>query len=138
MNDSLGRESLGADSDWELPSHYYLTLENAQRQVGKGWSKLLADIYHMLPEGGRVLQVKEKWGRLDISVVNTDMNGQLEDMAYNMSAHICEVCGKKGKTRPTGWVKTLCFSHYFPYMLKKLLTKLIVFSLEISERGKDG
>jgi hypothetical protein len=32
-------------------------------------------------------------------------------MAESWAAHSCEECGKPGKSRKSGWIKTLCDEH---------------------------
>lgn len=58
------------------------------------------------------VQVKEKFGTLRFYYTGGDdyIRG-LEAMADSMSAVICEDCGKPGKLRSGGWVRTLCDGH---------------------------
>lgn len=58
------------------------------------------------------VQVKEKFGTLRFYYSGGDdyIRG-LEAMADSMSAVICEDCGKPGKIRSGGWVRTLCEDH---------------------------
>lgn len=57
-------------------------------------------------------QIKEKFGTLRFYYHGGDdyIRG-LEAMADSMSAVICEDCGKPGKLRTGGWVRTLCEDH---------------------------
>jgi hypothetical protein len=59
-----------------------------------------------------VTQIKEKFGTLRFYYHGGDdyIRG-LESMADSMSARICEDCGKPGKIRSGGWVRTLCEEH---------------------------
>ena len=59
-----------------------------------------------------VSQIKEKFGTLRFYYHGGDdyIHG-LEAMAESMSAVICEECGKPGKLRSGGWVRTLCDEH---------------------------
>lgn len=59
-----------------------------------------------------VTQIKEKFGTLRFYYVGGDdyIDG-LEAMADSMSSVICEDCGKPGKLRSGGWVRTLCEDH---------------------------
>lgn len=59
-----------------------------------------------------VTQIKEKFGTLRFYYHGGDdyIRG-LESMADSMSARICEDCGKPGKLRSGGWVRTLCEEH---------------------------
>lgn len=65
-----------------------------------------------LIEQVEVTQIKEKFGTLRFYYVGGDdyIRG-LEAMADSMSAAICEDCGKPGKIRSGGWVRTLCEDH---------------------------
>lgn len=60
----------------------------------------------------KVAQVKEKFGtlRFYISGGNQYIDG-LIDMAENMSATTCEVCGNIGEGRSESWIRTLCDAH---------------------------
>ena len=71
------------------------------------------------PDAGHIVldQIKEKFGTLRIYY--TDYSKSQEyisgvfDFAEAMSVHICEECGKQGKTRgDLSWMKTLCADHY--------------------------
>lgn len=57
-------------------------------------------------------QVKEKFGTLrfyvDYGEEYADEIEKLIRQAENESAITCEDCGNPGKTRPGGWIKTLC------------------------------
>jgi len=54
-------------------------------------------------------QVKEKFGTLRFYGNNfTDEMDKLVDAAERKSAKTCEYCGKPGKQRNGGWVRTLC------------------------------
>ena len=57
-------------------------------------------------------QVKEKFGTLRFYADGgNDMTDGMIWMAEALSACTCEVCGKPGKLRGGGWVKTLCDEH---------------------------
>lgn len=58
------------------------------------------------------VQVKEKFGtlRFYFDGGDDDIHGMVA-MAEYMSARTCEECGKPGKLRPGGWVRTLCDKH---------------------------
>jgi hypothetical protein len=60
-----------------------------------------------------VQQIKEKFGTLSFYYSGGDerIHG-LVQMAESMSGNICEDCGKPGKRRGGGWVRTLCDEHY--------------------------
>jgi hypothetical protein len=57
-------------------------------------------------------QIKEKFGTLRFYYNGGDdyIRG-LESMAASMTLRICEECGKPGKIREGGWLKTLCDEH---------------------------
>lgn len=59
-----------------------------------------------------ISQVKEKFGGLRFYIHNsTDRIDNYIDFAETMSTYTCEMCGKPGRIRPSGWVKTLCDDH---------------------------
>lgn len=59
-----------------------------------------------------VVQVKEKFGGLRFYTDwSTDTVFDLIQEAEDKSYTICEICGKEGKVRPGGWIKTLCDEH---------------------------
>ena len=81
----------------------WMTLGDAQRCVGPGWSGLVAEGFNRcLKYGLRIHQIKEKFGGLRF-YADTDMS-DLEAASYE----ICEECGSPGEARADGWVKTLC------------------------------
>ena len=90
-----------------------MTLNEIQECVGRGWSKLLEDLYNdLLALGwdGKVLQVKEKFGGLRFYIDNW------ADPLYNRiceaeeeSFRTCERCGEAGQVRShKGWLTTSC------------------------------
>ena len=90
-----------------------MTLEQIQAEVGKGWSKLLADLYTdliALGWDGHVAQVKEKFGGLRFYIDNGNefvynRIYEAEEQSYN----VCESCGELGHPRVKSyWTKTLC------------------------------
>jgi hypothetical protein len=58
------------------------------------------------------VQVKEKFGTLRFYAdnISPDQDKYIA-FAENMSARTCEVCGKRGKLRAGGWLRTLCGEH---------------------------
>lgn len=89
-------------------------------ECGDGWFDLLdtlcAQLSQLEPPGKdgdaqpvTALQVKEKYGTLRFYVgPATDEAFAVIAFAEALSARICEVCGNRGRTRGTGWLKTLC------------------------------
>lgn len=59
-----------------------------------------------------VEQIKEKFGGLRFYYTGGDdtINGMVR-MAERWANHTCEECGKPGKSRSGGWIKTLCDEH---------------------------
>lgn len=60
-----------------------------------------------------VNQIKEKFGGLRFYYDGGDdiIDGMVQ-MAEAWAAHTCEVCGMPGKSRPGGWIQTLCDEHH--------------------------
>ena len=91
--------------------------------VGDGWEKLcirtFGKIFDAYAEHAAdsscfsLIQIKEKFGGLRIYLGGMKA-GLFEDVhnivsnAEDESYTICEVCGKPGKPRQGGWIKTLC------------------------------
>ena len=96
--------------------------------VDKGWwpiiESLCSNIQHYLDwinknhdahpvvEQVVVAQIKEKFGGLRFYYDGGDdrVYGMVR-MAESWADHACEECGKPGKSRNTGWIKTLCDEH---------------------------
>lgn len=59
-----------------------------------------------------VAQIKEKFGGLRFYYDGGDdtVDGMVR-MAESWAARTCEECGKPGKSRSGGWIKTLCDEH---------------------------
>lgn len=88
---------------------------------GPGWYPLLAEtnrkMKYLLPNY-EIHQVKEKYGTLRFywgaeceSSILAEIMYDIEYAAENKSASICETCGKYGKIRYGGWIRTLCDTH---------------------------
>ena len=60
-----------------------------------------------------VNQIKEKFGGLRFYYSGGDdtIDGMVR-MAESWAARSCETCGNVGKSRPGGWIRTLCDDHY--------------------------
>lgn len=59
-----------------------------------------------------VTQIKEKFGGLRFYYDGgDDMVEGMVHMAESWAANACETCGKPGKSRSGGWIRTLCDEH---------------------------
>ncbi|MHA2201563.1 MAG: hypothetical protein ACXABN_16945, partial [Candidatus Thorarchaeota archaeon] len=56
-----------------------------------------------------------------------DAISALEHESYK----ICEYCGRPGKTRPTGWIKTLCWRHHMQWHVRR---RKSIFKSKIKRR----
>lgn len=80
--------------------------------VGRGWHGLIDRIVAVLPRETSVLQVKEKFGGLRFYVDSAPAHVlDVIDECEAESLTICEACGRPGKLREGGWLKTLCDEH---------------------------
>jgi hypothetical protein len=98
----------------------YIDWRNRQRE------ELLKDnpYNHPIPEHVEqvvVAQIKEKFGGLRFYYDGGDdrVFGMVQ-MAESWADHSCEDCGKPGKQRDGGWVRTLCDEHEAEYQARKL------------------
>ena len=93
--------------------------------VGPGWwpiiESLCGNIQHCLDWKNKesevvaqvvVTQIKEKFGGLRFYYDGGDdtIDGMVR-MAESWASNVCEECGKPGKSRKGGWIKTLCDEH---------------------------
>ncbi|MFW6130502.1 MAG: hypothetical protein ACOC56_04890 [Atribacterota bacterium] len=81
-------------------------------ECGDGWFDLIEDLSEKiirLDPDAYALCVKEKFGglRFDVSSSSEEV-GQIIHQACRKSFQICEKCGKSGKFRHNGWLRTLC------------------------------
>jgi NTP pyrophosphohydrolases containing a Zn-finger, probably nucleic-acid-binding len=77
--------------------------------VGRGWATLIERIFDNLPEAAQVLDVKEKFGALRVSVFGgNEAFSRLVQAVQVESTKTCEKCGEPGVLRQGGWTKTLC------------------------------
>lgn len=83
--------------DWSVKASY---IKREEREVPELVEQVVAT------------QIKEKFGTLRFYYDGGDdyIRG-LESMAASMTSRICEECGKPGKIREGGWLKTLCDEH---------------------------
>lgn len=88
--------------------------QQAKHSVGSGWHELLDRVYSHLPPEATIVDVKEKFGALRISVYGADVRYRnFLDGIESESTTICETCGQPGKLRDDlSWHKTLCDEHY--------------------------
>jgi hypothetical protein len=108
--------------------------------VGPGWQKLLLETTEklfFLGWTGSLSDVKEKFGTLRF-YFNNDCRGLAAAIADDVVSHaedysgqICEECGKFGRTRNGGWVKTLCVEH-------AIKQKRTIHKWEVTNAVKDG
>lgn len=94
-------------------THSYVPLE-----CGDGWFDVIwdmcEDIESYLEDKKEdipfsITQLKEKWGQLVVYGVGGDSRTDLIiKFAEVKSKHICELCGRVGKLKSTGWYKVRC------------------------------
>jgi len=88
------------------------SLDATQHSIGPGWKTLVTLLWLVCKSQNPpvlVQQVKEKWGGLRFYVGGAprwihDLIDRIEELSYK----ICESCGKPGRPRTDGWVKTRC------------------------------
>jgi hypothetical protein len=101
--------------------------------VSEGWwpvlANLCANIQHHLDWKNKqsevvpqvvVAQIKEKFGGLRFYYEGGDdtIYGMVR-MAEAWAGNTCETCGKPGRQREGGWIKTLCDEHEAERQLKR-------------------
>ena len=88
---------------------------------GDGWEPLIRELSEKIEAHNKqnpknpveAVQVKEKFGGLRFYVHGAPEEiWDLIQEAEEKSFRICEFCGKPGKPRSTGWIKTLCDECY--------------------------
>lgn len=87
-----------------------ITREDAKYMVGKGWSKLIDQLYDRLPNTVYVYQVKEKFGGLRFYTNSlTEEEYKIVDEVCKLSEKTCESCGKEGYIDENeSWLTCLC------------------------------
>ena len=88
-----------------------ITREHALGSVGKGWSKIINNLYDAKPKYTNVVTVKEKYGTLRFYCSREpEWYDDLIEYYEHESGKICERCGKPGKLRSENryWILTLC------------------------------
>ena len=103
----------------------FYTLDNIGPECFSGWNSLIQPVLDYvneynkdIPDGDdenliHILQVKEKFGTLDIIVSRSDdeLDRLIKDAAWK-SSNTCEICGEEGKLRSIGgWYQTRCDKH---------------------------
>ena len=89
--------------------------------IPQGWAKafseeLYSELYAIDPEL-TILDMKEKWGHLDIYFVCSknkywDRVNDICEKYWKNSVNYCAICGKPGELRKAGWVIPLCDKCY--------------------------
>lgn len=117
------------------------TREQGYAAVGDGWRALVDRAFDALPADMKIVQVKEKFGKLRIYAemkiagaepapfkINAYPGGRLDGYAMpghpgywqfltaleGESGEVCEDCGKPGRTQRTSngyWIRTVCADH---------------------------
>jgi hypothetical protein len=107
--------------------------ESYDLYVGPGWHKLIEELSHLIQSRinwsiktsnpipqVKMRQIKEKFGGLRIYYDGgDDAIGGMVDMAEAIAEFTCEECGKPGRYRDGGWIKTLCDEHDYLRKLKQ-------------------
>lgn len=97
-------------------TNQYVSLEDALRSVGSGWSDLITRVYSFIEQQKLtvgIVQVKEKWGGLRIYTDQLcDELDILIEKVEKESFHVCEECGASGTLRKKNEVYfTACGQH---------------------------
>jgi len=88
-------------------------------ECGDGWFDLIdvlcrrlqLETKHGAPQVV-VRQVKEKFGTLRFNASGADeRQDAMIEFAEMMSGRLCEICGNRGETIETGWMRTRCPVH---------------------------
>jgi hypothetical protein len=102
---------------WPILESLCANIQSHINHVKKTRERLLVDnpYNHKIPDDVEqvvVAQIKEKFGGLRFYYDGGDeqVYGMVR-MAEAWADKHCEICGKPGKSRNTGWIKTLCDEH---------------------------
>lgn len=117
MFSTIGETNMQSREDSQKPGyvnvHGGYTLEQGLASVGKGWHELVRAAFQACEDAKvEVSQVKEKFGGL--RVYTGGAPGHIHDLMNDLemkSLKTCEECGKRGKPRAGGWIRTLCEEH---------------------------
>jgi hypothetical protein len=94
-------------------------LQKARRfyRVDHGWHPILDELVtgiSKIPTAG-FFSAGQKWGGLRVAYVCDDefrdQVDALNEVACEQASHTCEICGRAGELRKTGWWKVLCDEH---------------------------
>lgn len=80
----------------------------------EGWLVLLDILYDNKPPQVEITEIFQKWGGLKTEFRGEDLlYAELSEQVYNISAFMCERCGRSARTvLIDGWETTLCHRHY--------------------------
>lgn len=107
------------ESDDQVLHAVEARLPSGTLECSSGWwpivAKLDRDIAELVPDYS-LLQVKEKFGGLRYYVAlpagaPEEEIHRLIAAAETTAGFTCEFCGEPGRSRNTGWIKTLCDAH---------------------------
>jgi len=90
-------------------------MEHPEANMGEGVTiaSLEAQVEEEREKLPTIVQIKEKFGGLRLYTNRITHDQDLAvGFAEAMSNRVCEVCGRPGKHRQGGWVKTLCDEHH--------------------------
>lgn len=100
-----------------LRARYPVILAHASLSFGDGWigimEALCERLQHYTSQGTmppvKITRAKEKYGELSLFLEGGNGYAEaLADMAEAMSLHVCEICGKPGKTNDGLGVEIVC------------------------------
>jgi hypothetical protein len=85
------------------------TRSEAASAVGPGWQPLVEALWDLVQgAAGRVVDVKEKWGVLQVRIEGAEaVAGEVERLV-DAATRTCEGCGGAGTLRRRDWHRTLC------------------------------
>lgn len=93
--------------------------------IDKGWRKRFGiqfckELKHVILESGgkkymkdfRIMQIKEKWGRLEcyVNLYSPEVTRVIEKYGY-ISQYVCVECGKDAVKKTMGWISPYCDEH---------------------------
>ena len=100
---------------------YQFATPTFQFAVGDGWAELMAEMCRRVDvvldeewkDGAsfRWTDIKEKFGSLRASSIGPDEVERVVDWAEEVSLRTCDICGRYGRMRRTGWLSVRCDMH---------------------------